>query len=506
MTFKKNQLKRVRIDALYTSFILLGAACINTTFFLHLENQGIVSSIYILATILVVIVTNGYMWGIISSFCAVIGIYVHTSHLYSVRNFLEGIFVLLFLEILCIALIVSYLTECIKKQRIQTRVKEDKTQRLDEINSRLHAANGLDTIIELALEAFSEFANSTIILYLGNPFKEEFYIRNKVKENKDKALTSRHESFIAHMTYTKKQIGGISGEFGVKSVCTYLPLLSEEECLGVVGVYAKNAKPLKKEDITFLNLIASQVIISLERQEMADKQQSITVESEKEKTRANLLRALSHDIRTPLTGIIGASSALMENKDLLKEKDRDNLLKNINEDSNWLLRMVENLLSVTRIHEESATVTKHAEPLEEVVAQSIALCKKRYPNAAIQVKIPDTFLMVPMDATLIVQVILNLMENAIKYAQSVKPITLFVENMNENVIFHIIDYGIGIPMDKMDKLFEGFSRKENDSSDASKGMGIGLSICKTIILAHGGTLRAECPQQGGTEFIFELPL
>lgn len=506
MASKMNKAKHISIEALKTTGILLGTAGISKLLFQNVENQSIVSNLYILATIITAMVTSGYVWGILSSLGAVMSIYFSDSRPYSIGDFGDEGFVLIFVEILCISLIINYLTEFIKEQRVQSRIKEEKTQKLDEINSRLHVATGRDTIIALALEVFSEFTNSTIILYMGDPLMGEYYIRNKEKENHDKALTSYHESFIAHMTYEKRKIGGFSGEFGLKSVCTYLPFISDGESKGVIGVFSENPKPLRKGDITFLNLIVSQVVISVERQEMADQQQATTVESEKEKTRANLLRALSHDIRTPLTGIIGASSALIENKELLEEKDKDKLIKNINDDSNWLLHMAENLLSVTRIHEESATVTKHAEPLEEVVAQSISLCKKRYPDANILVKIPDEFFMVPMDATLIEQVILNLLENAIKYAQSLKPIELYVENTEEKVVFHIIDHGIGIPKEKMDKLFEGFSRKENNSSDASKGMGIGLSICKTIIHAHGGNLIAVGHENSGTEFIFELPL
>lgn len=227
-------------------------------------------------------------------------------------------------------------------------------------------------------------------------------------------------------------------------------------------------------------------------------------ETEKEKMRANLLRAVSHDLRTPLTGIIGASSSYLENSALLAEDEKNTIVMHIQEDANWLLNMVENLLSVTRINNQSSQVKKTDESVEEIVSAAILRLKKRFPEAAVQVSVPDELLIIPMDAILIEQVLINLLENAITHARSTRPILCYVENHPEEVSFHVKDFGIGINEERLQNIFDGNSYIGNQESDSNKGMGIGLSICKTIITAHNGTIGARNHEQGA-EFYFTLP-
>ncbi|MBO5198120.1 MAG: DUF4118 domain-containing protein [Lachnospiraceae bacterium] len=237
--------------------------------------------------------------------------------------------------------------------------------------------------------------------------------------------------------------------------------------------------------------------------ELNEKHYALTLETEKEKMRANLLRAVSHDLRTPLTGIIGASAACIETP--LDEAQKDALIRQIHDDSNWLLHMVENLLTVTRINQDSASVNKTEEPLEELISESVFRLKKRYPQAKIQVQIPDDFILVPVDATLIEQVIINLLENAVKYAGIQNPIRLTANLSNHGVQISVIDRGPGITEEASSTLFEGVLPGKNSGSDSHKGMGIGLSICKSIIRAHGGTIEAHNYGHGAV-FSFTLPL
>ena len=203
---------------------------------------------------------------------------------------------------------------------------------------------------------------------------------------------------------------------------------------------------------------------------------------------------------------------------MMQETEKFTLIHNIHEDANWLLNMVENILSVTRINTADAKVTKTAEPVEEVVSEAVIRLKKRITDADIHVKVPDDFLMIPMDAMLIEQVIINLLENAIIHSRSEKPIDCFVTCDEQYVTFHVRDYGIGIPEDKLATIFDGTGSSSN--SDSSRGMGIGLSICKTIVAAHDGTITAcnipgevptghhfrhPIPAPCGAEFSFTLP-
>lgn len=238
---------------------------------------------------------------------------------------------------------------------------------------------------------------------------------------------------------------------------------------------------------------------------MIHDREKLLMEAEKEKMRANLLRAVSHDLRTPLTSIIGASATYLENSHVLSSKKKKQLVENISEDANWLLHMVENLLSVTRIRSENTSVTKSLESVEEVVSEAVHRFKKRMPGSSIVVSVPDELLFVAMDATLIEQVIINLFENAAIHSHSLEPTKCLVDVDETNVYFHIIDYGIGIREDRLASIFDGVSYNQNSNGDSSKGMGIGLSICKTIITAHGGQITAT-NHLTGVEFTFSLPL
>ncbi len=232
--------------------------------------------------------------------------------------------------------------------------------------------------------------------------------------------------------------------------------------------------------------------------------EKLLMEAEKEKMRANLLRAISHDLRTPLTGIIGNSSTYLDNAKYISDEEKTEIVSHIYDDSNWLLNMVENLLSVTRIHGENMKVITSLESVEEVVSEAVIRLKKRYPDSSVIAAVPDELIMVPMDAILIEQVIINLLENAVVHANSREAIECTVHDDGKHVIFIIKDYGVGIDKHKLPYIFDGNVYEASSSADSRKGMGIGLSICKTIITAHHGSISAGNHSRGA-EFIFSLP-
>ncbi|MBO7196713.1 MAG: PAS domain-containing sensor histidine kinase [Clostridia bacterium] len=234
------------------------------------------------------------------------------------------------------------------------------------------------------------------------------------------------------------------------------------------------------------------------------KWQEIKVEGEREKMRANLLRAVSHDLRTPLTTIYGSSSAIVDSYDSLSDDVKKKMVIGIKEDSQWLIGMVENLLSITRIDGGGVKLIKSPMSLEELADSVILKFKKRYPEINLIIDIPDSVVIIPMDAMLIEQVILNIFENAVYHADGMTHISFRVYLEKENAIFEISDNGCGIEKSRLDRIFDGYFSAEQRSDAKRRNAGIGLSVCSTIINAHGGSISAENLAAGGAVFRFSL--
>lgn len=284
--------------------------------------------------------------------------------------------------------------------------------------------------------------------------------------------------------------------------------------VGVMLVnFAFTAPYFQIDLITPVNLFAAAVmlVIAIVTSTLTTKikqQEKIKMESEKERMRGNLLRAVSHDLRTPLTSIYGATSVIMENYDSLNKEKQLKLLGEIHADSQWLIRMVENLLSVTRIDDSITKISMVPVALDELIDSVIVKFNKHYPKQAVKVEVPDEFVSISMDAILIQQVLMNIMENAVFHAKGMTELVLSVRIEDSSAIFEIKDDGCGIPEDKLQQIFTGYLEREGSvPTDGSRNnMGIGLSVCSTIIRAHGGVIFAKNREEGGAIFGFRLEI
>lgn len=228
-------------------------------------------------------------------------------------------------------------------------------------------------------------------------------------------------------------------------------------------------------------------------------------ESERERMRANLLRAVSHDLRTPLTTIYSASSMLRDKRKNLTQQQQDEMLQSIQEDSEWLVRMVENLLSVTRIDSGKIKINKMPTILDELIDSVMTKFLNRYPGQEVVLDSPDEVVVIPMDTILIEQVLINLLENAVLHAEGMTNLSLRVFTLGKQAIFEIVDNGCGIRADRLKHIFTGNYEVQDDAPDRRKrNIGIGLSVCATIIKAHGGEISAENRKTGGALFRFTL--
>lgn len=490
------------------SFGLLIAATLLSLFLRNFDigNQNIIM-IYILSVLIISRLTAGYTYGVVSSILSVLTFNFLFVEPYYTFTAIQAGYPITFVIMLLVALFTSALMVRIKAQARLAVSRERKTEVLYEINKKLLVTRGLKNIIELTNDYIINLYDRSVIFYPEDPFYGNPGVMKQVlSDNGSSFLQTPDEQAVAHWVFVNKKRAGAGTDTLMGAGAFYMPILSQGNVLGVLGISCVNEIKLNHDNRAFLRMIASLVAMALERQNLSDEQRQIMIESEKESMRSNLLRAISHDLRTPLTAISGASSAILENKKTMNEQTHDKLLTDIRQDSQWLIRMVENLLSVTRISEENANVTKAPEAVEEIVSESVSRVRSRYDGCNITVKVPDDLLLVPMDATLIEQVIINLLENAIKHSQQSSLIELTVKKSEDSAVFEVSDNGEGIEAQEFPTLFEGYSSGKNKSSDSSRGMGIGLSICRSIIKAHNGKIEAKNKTGGGAVFRFILPL
>ncbi|MBQ4284196.1 MAG: DUF4118 domain-containing protein [Lachnospira sp.] len=235
--------------------------------------------------------------------------------------------------------------------------------------------------------------------------------------------------------------------------------------------------------------------------------EKMKAESAKEKMRANLLRAVSHDLRSPLTTIYGSSSVVIEKYNELSDEQIIKLVNGVREDAQWLMGMVENLLSVTRIDGGNVKLNMNPTVLEELIDSVLVRFRKRYPSQKVVVDLPEDFISIPMDAVLIEQVIVNILENAVQHAIGMTELELKVFVVGQKAVFEILDDGCGIPKEDLSQVFTGYYEKKNIEAPADfkkNNMGIGLSVCASIIKAHGGSISVENRKTGGCCFRFSL--
>ncbi|MGN0774624.1 MAG: DUF4118 domain-containing protein [Candidatus Ventricola sp.] len=258
--------------------------------------------------------------------------------------------------------------------------------------------------------------------------------------------------------------------------------------------------------LTTVTMFAVSLVVGM-LTEQVKRQGRIQAEAEREKMKANLLRSVSHDLRTPLTAIIGSSAVLLDHEEALSAQERRELVRQVHEDAQWLVRLVENILSITRINDSTVQLRKSPEAAEEIAAEAVNQFRKNH-TMPVRVHVPDELLMVPMDATLIEQVLGNLMENVVIHARGATAMELNISRTQDNrVRFCVEDDGRGIDEGILPRLFEElFPHAQEANADGRRSMGIGLSACMSIVKAHGGRMYAENRQQGGARVCFELPM
>jgi two-component system sensor histidine kinase KdpD len=410
-------------------------------------------------------------------------------------------YVLTFAVMLAIALIVSGLTLRIRAQAETARERERSTSALYGLSRELAATRGDAALVAATARHVRETFGAPAQILLPD---DSGRLQVPVGVTPAYPMDEKEHS-VAAWVFQRSRPAGAGTDTLPGAQGLYLPLVASSGIMGVLGV--RPADPKRFQDPTVQRLLetfAGQAALALERAVLADRAQREQVEVEAERLRTSLLSSLSHDLRTPLGVITGAASSLLEQGGALPEPTHRELLQSILAESQRMNRLIGNLLDMIRVESGALQVQKEWQPLEEPVGVALIRLEDRLHDHPVTVRLPPDLPLVPVDGVLIEQVFINLLENAVKYTPAGTPIEISAAATDSVVRVDVADRGPGIPPGEDAKVFEKFHRAP--SGTASGGVGLGLTICRGIIVAHGGRIWAENRPGGGALFRFTIPL
>ncbi len=285
----------------------------------------------------------------------------------------------------------------------------------------------------------------------------------------------------------------------------YIPIRSGNSTVGVVQIDCTEI-PFSDEDNKQLSTVLFQLTIAIERLRLNVTEEENRIKIERENLRSNLLHSISHDLRTPLTGIAGGSEFLLENIDSISNEEAKTVLFDISAEAHWLGGLVENLLNMTRIQDGRLTVTKKNEVVDDIIDEAVAKMSKRKGKHTVNIINPNDIVVAPMDAQLVIQVLINLLDNAFRHTQEDSTVNVSYRCDKGSLLIDVCDNGHGIEAEKFDRIFDDFYTNSSKTVDGHRGIGLGLSICKSIITAHGGEISARNKDNGGACFTVKLPI
>ena len=409
-------------------------------------------------------------------------------------------YIITFIGLFLVGVVISQLTARASEQAEAARQREAETAELYDLSRDLASAADIETILSVLQKHMEQTFSRNIAVLL--PESNHLVTRALSKE----MTLNEEELAVADWVYRHAEPAGRHTNTLPAAQLRYLPLKTSKGVVGVLGV----GKPsTSNSDLTpaqrrLMEAFANQGAQAIERAQLEEQTRQIALLQSAEKLQNTLLNSISHDLRTPLVAITGALSALDENDVEIDEPTRNALIENARGEADRLNRLVGNLLNMTRI--ESGTIKLRLEPgdVQDLVGTALEQLGKRAEKNPIKVNIPANFPLVPMDFTLMVQVIVNLLENAIKYSPQDSLIEVTASLDDSKARLQILDRGAGIPFDDLSRVFDKFYRVQRPESVS--GTGLGLSISKGIVEAHGGDICAKNREGGGTILEVELPL
>ena len=471
---------------------------------LDLTDANIIT-VYILGVLLVSIVTDGWIY----SFGATLASVLIFNFLFTVPRFTlrayDRSYPFTFAVMFIAALITGSLASRLKQHAGQAARDAYRLKVLLDTNQLLQQAKGKTEILEgTAQQIVKLLKRETVIYDVKDGIAEEPVYKTPGGAEKDDIKDEKLEKQAADWAVKHNRHAGCGTEVYQKAQRQYLAIRVNSTVYGVVGIHIKQ-QPLEAFENSVLLSILGECALALENDKNVREKEEAAILAKNEQLRANLLRTISHDLRTPLTSISGNASNLLYNEKQLDEEMRKQIYGDIYDDSMWLIDLVENLLSVTRIEEGRMQIHPSAELVDEVITEALKHAGLNRTGRKIKVEEEDDLILAKMDARLIVQVLINLIGNAVKYTPRGTDITIRVKKRTGQVVVSVCDLGPGIPDDRKERVFDMFYTGSNQAADSRRSLGLGLGLCRSIIHAHGGEIWVSDNVPYGAIFTFTLP-
>ena len=507
---KRNNMAKFSWNSVLITIGLLAAA---TLIGQLLEKLGFteanIITVYILSVLFVSFLTEGNLFGIIASILSVLVFnYLFTEPRYSLRANDAG-YLITFFVMFTAAILTSYLTTRAKQESKSNSQKAYRTEVLLTASRNLqHAENENEILSETATQIL-KLLGRPVILYPINAEKLERPLMISPRGTGISSMedsTYEQEKEIAEWVYQNNEQAGATTKNYADAKFWYLAVRGDDNVHAVAGIAIEHAERIGEYERNLLLALLAECGVAMEKQKLREKQTSLELETQREKLRADLLRAISHDLRTPLTSISGNAQLLMNSSVCLDNVQKQNLYNDIFEDSSWLISLVENLLSITRIDNKTLSLNLKPELISDLIDEAVAHSQHRAKRHHLCVKENSELIMVKADAPLIVQVVVNLLDNAVKYTPEGTDIVISAVRNNMEVIVSVADNGAGISDEAKPKLFEMFFTAGSIRSDARRGLGLGLALCRAIVTAHGGSIWVSDNTPHGSVFHFSLSI
>ena len=516
-----NQLRHVRGlpektgERVTLSFVELGKCAViltaSTAIGLAFDYFGLsevnVVMAYLLGVLIAALVTTGFVYGIIYSLCSVLVFnFFFTAPRLSFQVYDPG-YPVTFAVMVLVTGIISTMTKRIKQQNLLSAQKAYRMSLLLEASQRLTAARDAQELLRETAGFLLRLLKRTIVVYPSSrgTLQAPVVVKHDADTEKASSPISTDEKAVAAWVFKNGQEAGVGTCTLPGARCLYVPVQGQEGVLAVVAVAAQK-QPLDVFEKNLVLALLNECALALEKEQLQENKNAILLAAKQEALRANLLRGISHDLRTPLTSIAGNANLLLNSAAALPEAKKQGLYADIYDDAVWLSNLVENILAVSRLDDGSMGLRREPELITEIIHEALVHNKRRSREHIIHVAVEDPMLMAQVDAPLIVQVLINLMDNAIKHTPPGSHVTVEARRKGNMVEVRVCDNGEGIPEEALSKLFDMFFTVKGQNTDGRRGIGLGLSLCRSIVTAHGGAITVANNIPHGTVFSFTLPL